>query len=520
MKNVLEIALALMLVGLSSCDNAGNVAPKLLSADPSSVNVYEPFSYTVVTDDEEGDAVTVSVVSMPEFLTWSDSTMTLSGTPLLGDAGSQSVVLDLSDGTDSRQVTLTFTVNNNLDISEGIVVLNSDVTTNTTWTSDKEYLLADQVFVKNGATLTIQPGTVIKGVPVNAAGLAPALIIEKGAKIEAVGTAAAPITFTSALPADMLPRRGTWGGVIILGNAPTNVGGESFVEGLVGVPFGGNDPDDNSGTLKYVRVWYGGRSIGQDNEINGITLAGVGRGTTIDYCEVAFNVDDGFECFGGTVDLKHCDVLFVGDDAFDTDLGYRGRAQFLFGLIGSDDGNRGFEMDNDGNNMDGTPRSHPTFANVTLVGAGSGAVCDNDDMIHLREGTSADFRNFIIYDGKENGVGIKDAPTLALITNTAPAGTDNDDLYFSANNIIFGCAAQFADSYGISALSTDPGFTVTGRENGSTVDPRPTTDLGTVDALIDDGFFDTTVDYKGAFAPAAELWLAGWSWLSEANRLP
>ncbi|NOZ03913.1 MAG: hypothetical protein GXO92_04800, partial [FCB group bacterium] len=291
-----------------------------------------------------------------------------------------------------------------------------NITENTTWAAKNEYILTGQTFVKPGVTLTIEAGTTIKANADDGNGLAPALIIERGAKIIADGTLENPITFTANLPESELPQRGTWGGLIILGKAPINVdGGESFVEGLVGIPFGGTDENDNSGILRYVRVWYGGRSIGQDNEINGISLAGVGRGTTIEHCEVAWNLDDGFEMFGGTVDLKYCTVLFVGDDAFDTDLGYRGRGQFLFALIGSEDGNRGFEMDNKANDdMDAQPRSKPQFHNVTLIGSGAGATADNDQVIRLREGTGGDFRNLLIVDGKEYGVKITDDATLAL----------------------------------------------------------------------------------------------------------
>ncbi|MCF7796573.1 MAG: hypothetical protein K9N36_02275, partial [Candidatus Marinimicrobia bacterium] len=269
--------------------------------------------------------------------------------------------------------------NNDNDNNTGDVVqLSGTISSNSTWTANKDYLLTGQTFVDSGVTLTIEAGTTIKSNADDGNGLAPALIIKRGAKIIANGSASAPITFTSSLPESELPQRGTWGGLIILGKAPINKpGSESFVEGLVGVPFGGDDAEDDSGILRYVRIWYGGRSIGQDNEINGLTLAGVGRGTTVEHVEVAWNLDDGIECFGGTVDLKYCSVLFVGDDAFDTDLGYTGRGQFLFALVASDDGNRGFEMDNDGSNMDAQPRSKPQFMNVTLVGSGTGSAADN-----------------------------------------------------------------------------------------------------------------------------------------------
>merc|ERR1719453_2529168 len=143
-----------------------------------------------------------------------------------------------------------------------------------------------------------------------------------------------------------LGARGKWGGLIILGSAPTNVAITSEVEGITGYTYGGTDPEDDSGTLKYVRVWHGGAIVGADNEINGITFAGVGSGTVVEYCEVAYNLDDGFEWFGGTVNVKYLSVLFGGDVSFDSDEGYQGKGQFLFTMLGST-GDHGTEMDSE-----------------------------------------------------------------------------------------------------------------------------------------------------------------------------
>ena len=405
------------------------------------------------------------------------------------------------------------------------VVLEGTITENTTLYASDTILLAGQTFVDSGVTLTIEAGTTIEALPDDGNGLAPCLVIKRGAKIMAQGTATNPITFTSYLPEDMRDR-GSWGGLIILGKAPINKsGGEAFVEGLVGVPYGGTDASDDSGVLEYVRVWYGGRSIGQDNEINGITLAGVGNGTTVEYCEVAFNLDDGFEMFGGTVDLKYCSVLFVGDDAFDTDLGYQGRGQYLFAMIGEDDGNRGFEMDNDGSDMDKSPRSQPKFSNVTIIASGdTSVVADNDQVLRLREGTGGDFRNMIIVDGKEYGVRITDDPTFSIATTTP--GADENYLYFSANNIIYNCkAGQFKEdstwnAFNVSwtAIDADPGVGAIGREDGGIVTVLPTTGgpaFNNIDAVISDDFFET-VTFKGAFG--STNWLLDWSWLDENGR--
>jgi hypothetical protein len=400
------------------------------------------------------------------------------------------------------------------------VVLSGDITDDMTLLAKDSIVLAGQTFVKSGVTLTIEKGTTIYSLPDDGNGLAPALIIERGAVIMAEGTATEPITFTSSLSQEALLRnpRANWGGLIILGHAPVNIG-ESYVEGLAGVPYGGDDPDDNSGVLKYVRVWYGGRSIGQDNEINGITLAGVGRGTTVEYCEVAYNLDDGFEMFGGTVNLKYCAAIFCGDDHFDTDLGYQGKGQFLLAVIGSDDGNRGFEMDNNGSNMDLQPRAFPQFHNVTIIGSGESASADNDQCIRLREGTGGDFRNMIIIEGKEHGVRITDEPTQALMINDLAGATAPDYLYFSPNNIIFDTPNAFKDDNGtFLAVDADPGLSFNGRESGGAINLLPAAGgsaFQDVEALPQDGFFES-VDFKGAFGTTN--WLEGWSILSETGR--
>ncbi|RLJ09446.1 MAG: hypothetical protein DRP15_03760, partial [Candidatus Aenigmatarchaeota archaeon] len=398
-----------------------------------------------------------------------------------------------------------------------VIEVSGTITENTTWTSDNEYLLVGQTFVDSGVVLTIEPGTVIKANSDDGTGLAPCLVITRGAKIIADGTKEHPITFTSSLPEDELPQRGTWGGLIILGNAPTNQG-ESFVEGLIGVPYGGNNPDDSSGVLRYVRVWYGGAVIGQDNEINGITFAGVGRKTVVEHCEVAWNLDDGFEFFGGTVNVRYLSAIFCGDDAFDTDEGYQGKGQFLFTIMGQDMCGRGFEMDNDGNNMDNQPRSFPQFANVTLIGPGGGNPANDgaDEMIRLREGTAGDFRNILIVDGNGYGLRVKDDITISLI---------GDSLKFSPNSIIYNCLlGQFHPDVSslLNAREIDPVLrSLEGRESDTgIIDPRPQAGspaFQNVDELPDDGFFEQT-DFIGAFGE--ELWLKGWSWLDEAGRLP
>lgn len=230
---------------------------------------------------------------------------------------------------------------------------------NETWTSDKIYIMTGKVVVGDGSTLTIEPGTIIKG----AAGegtLASALIIARGGKIIAKGTADQPIIFTSEqdniqvgqISGSNLDETqvGLWGGLIILGNAPISVetGVNSQIEGIPADDafgaYGGDDPTDNSGIISYVSVRHGGATIGEGNEINGITFGGVGSGTTVNNIEVVGNQDDGLEWFGGTVNVTNALVWAQGDDAFDIDQAYAGTVD-NFVYIAGPDSDHGLEID-------------------------------------------------------------------------------------------------------------------------------------------------------------------------------
>ena len=239
------------------------------------------------------------------------------------------------------------------------------------------YKIRGFVYVVNGARLTIEAGTVIKGE--KGASTRGALIITKGCQILAEGTADKPVVFTSD---QANPQRGDWGGVVLLGNAKTNAsfngvqgigsveGGVNNAEGL-GL-YGGTNDDDNSGTLSYVRIEYAGYAYLPDNELNGLTLAGVGRSTTVDHVEIFKANDDAIECFGGSVNLKH--TVFVGtlDDDFDTDNGWSGNVQF--GIVIRDSAiadiskSESFESDNDANGSALTPQTGGTYSNITVIG--------------------------------------------------------------------------------------------------------------------------------------------------------
>ncbi len=234
------------------------------------------------------------------------------------------------------------------------LVVSGFITENTTWTADNIYELAGKVVVDDGATLTIAPGTIIKGRE-GTGSLASALIVARGAKLNAAGTASNPIIFTSVLDNIQVGQlTGTnlteidnakWGGLIVLGFAPISAEEGDNEAQIEGIPadeeygrYGGSNsnPADNSGIMQYISIRHGGSLIGEGNEINGLTLGGVGSGTVIDHVEVVANLDDGIECFGGTVNIENAIVAFQGDDGIDLDQNYSGTIDNFFVLHGID----------------------------------------------------------------------------------------------------------------------------------------------------------------------------------------
>ncbi|MFM7770088.1 MAG: T9SS C-terminal target domain-containing protein, partial [Bacteroidota bacterium] len=260
-----------------------------------------------------------------------------------------------------------------------VVSGNIDINGRTTWTNNNIYILSGFVKVTANDTLVIQPGTIIKGDLVTKG----SLIIERDAYLHAEGTAEQPIVMTSQKSAGQRSY-GDWGGLIICGrgavNAPANAGngtaaGEAVVEGGVGSSYGGGanpEANDNSGIIRYVRIEFGGIPFQPNSEINGLTLCGVGNGTTIDHVQVSYCGDDAFEWFGGNVNVKNIIAYRNWDDDFDTDFGYQGNVQFALSVrdpqIADQSGSNGFESDNDAAGSTATPNTRAKFSNVTIIG--------------------------------------------------------------------------------------------------------------------------------------------------------
>jgi hypothetical protein len=282
---------------------------------------------------------------------------------------------------------------------------NGSGTGTVTWKTGDTIILEGLVFVNDGSILTIEPGVVIKGKP-GQEGAASALIVSRGAKIFAEGTALNPIIFTAfddQLNGNLGNQdRGLWGGVIILGNARLNsFPGESNIEGIpIGEPrgiYGGNNDNDDSGTLKYVSIRHGGTDIGLGNEINGLTLGGVGSKSTIEFIEIFANKDDGLEIFGGTVRCRYIVSAYCGDDQFDTDEGYRGYGQFWFAVT-DETGESCAEHDGGTNPVTAFPYAIPNIYNVTYIG---NQIVAEKPVMSFNDNAGGNYANSIFITGKK-----------------------------------------------------------------------------------------------------------------------
>ena len=395
-------------------------------------------------------------------------------------------------------------------IDKPVVVVTGEVSGTETWSSARHYVLRGAVFVRDGATLNIEPGTRVVG----ESGSVGTLIVQRGGRLNAIGTRQAPIVFTSDQPVGSRAR-GDWGGIIINGRAPVNIeGGEGVGEAETGV-YGGSDPNDDSGSLRYVRVEFAGTEFSPDNELNGIAFQGVGRGGTYEYIQVHMNRDDGLEWFGGTADIKHAVVSNAADDSFDWTFGWTGRAQFIAVHQRSDDADWAIEADNNEFNNNLLPRANPQIYNMTICGdpdRNEGA--ESVRAVLFRRGTAVTFRNFLITGSKNLGLQIDGGATLAQVSNgTTQIGA----------GVIWGPATPLHPSVApLVASGRFPGVVV-GADAGLSLecfnheqpDFRPTgiaTLAGGQLAPIqppNDGFFEA-VTFIGAVGPF-EDWTAGWT---------
>lgn len=259
------------------------------------------------------------------------------------------------------------------------------------------YKLTGRLVVENGGKLTIRPGVKIEATTVAANEFASVryIAVAQGGRIDVQGTASNPVVMTAE---QNIP--GSWGGLVLCGKAPINKGETASAE-VSDLTYGGSDVNDNSGSIKYLRIEYSGFAYNSEKEFNGLSMFGVGRGTTIEYVQIYEGSDDGFEWFGGTVDARHLIVNNisdeVGDDLFDWTEGWNGTGENWYG-VRKNDGNRGIEADNNSNNHLADPISSPLIRNLTLIGNGEGG--SEPQAIKMRVGTQGVFDNVVLADWK------------------------------------------------------------------------------------------------------------------------
>jgi hypothetical protein len=315
--------------------------------------------------------------------------------------------------------------------------LTGNITTTTTLTSDKEWILKGYVYVTDGAKLIIQPGTIIKS-DISEKG---ALCIERGAQIVAEGTVAKPIVFTSGRPAgERTP--GDWGGIVILGRAKTNRTSEPTIEGGIGRAYGGTNDLDNSGILKYVRIEYAGIAAMPNSEINALTLGGVGSGTIIENVQTIYANDDAFEFFGGTVNAKNLYAYGTADDDYDFDFGYRGKVSNSVSkrdpqFVDNGDAGNGVECDNDGTGSSAEPFTHPILDGIILIGPNDATALTNHNLaMRWRRATQFEVYNSTIIGYMKGGFSMESNETAQFYKDGISKFQNNKIGSFNGLNFI------------------------------------------------------------------------------------
>jgi len=354
-----------------------------------------------------------------------------------------------------------------------------------------------------------------------------ALIIERGAKIIASGTKDNPIVFTSGKPIGSRAP-GDWGGIILLGKAPTNrpLDPAPVIEGGVGRQYGGNNPLDESGILRYVRIEYAGIAAEPGSEINGLTCGGVGSGTIIENVMISYANDDAFEFFGGTVNAKNLISFATADDDFDFDFGYTGKIQFAIAMrkpdfVDAGDAGNGIECDNDASGTNATPITRPQLSNFTLVGPNdaTGTAANHNFSMRWRRRTQFVLRNSVLIGHPDAGFSMESDGTLndyfinglsEFRNNLIHASTN---IYRTSNSSIC-TAAQMqakAENEGCITLASSAAAQLTSPFFSTTPNFLPKTGSPALSGASFTGMnpFFTAATYRGAMGSTD--WTSGWA---------
>ncbi len=448
------------------------------------------------------------------------------------ELGMHTIVVQVRDASGLRVLKSAY---QKIGVVDGFEDITGNIDATRTLVNTKAYRLRGTVFVRNNATLIIDPGTFILGQP----GSQPpsALIVSRNGRIYANGSRTRPIIMTSA-QAFGARTRGDWGGLVLLGKAPVNVGanadpnrpsgaGEFSIEGLPAsedTRYGGTDPDHNCGLMRYVRVEYAGSILSPNNELNSFTWGGCGKATVAEYLQAIYGLDDSFEWFGGTMDAKYLVGGLGADDYVDYQLGYTGRIQYgVFYQSKDSNGNRGIEGDNSEYNFSATPQSKPQFYNMTFVGSGvTGFDEAQSPGLYIRRGAGAEFNNMVVTNFFSTGVFAADAATQASLDAGNVSmngillwgngiGTNAANTVAGQVDAALGTFAAGTRGQGRNFLSLDPML----RRPFEFSDPdfRPMTGSPVFRANWiqppDDGFFDQSATFSGGMGDFN--WMEEWT---------
>ena len=408
-----------------------------------------------------------------------------------------------------KRIYAKFVVSEAPEVVLGADGVDTEISTDTTWTNDTIYRIRHQVFVNPGATLAIEPGTLILASGQNAV-----LVVEKGGKIMAEGRREAPIVMTCDQPVGQRSS-GCWGGLIVLGNAPMTRG-TGLAEGVIPETrpaYGGDDPMDSSGVLRYVRVEFAGVDFNPETQPNAFGFHGVGAGTVIDHIQAHEAEDDGIEFFGGTADCMYCVSSGSKDDSLDWAFGWQGTGQFLF-LQQDTSGDNGIEADNDNQGFDRMPRSHPKLYNLTLVG---GLAQDlntfSGDGMRIRVGTAVTARNVVLTGFGNDALDVRSGSAGLFMDGTSSIS----NAILHANGGKSG-ADQINGGVEGQIMFRDAEPMLVNVRYEANPDPRPMLGspalaIGSAATPPSNGRLDTSAQYVGAFG--AENWLEEWTFFGD-----
>jgi hypothetical protein len=413
-------------------------------------------------------------------------------------------------------------------------VLTGTIETSVTLPRGK-YTLRGYVFVAGGSTLTFAPGTIIVSDSVQKG----ALIIEKNAKLFAEGTATQPIIFTSGRP-PATRQPGDWGGIVLLGNAPTNRATPPVIEGGINRTYGGNVPNDNSGALRYVRIEFAGIAADPNSEINSLTMGGVGSATVIEYIQTSYGNDDSYEFFGGVNNARYLVAYATADDDFDFDFGFRGNLQFGIALrdpsfVDPGDAANGVECDNDGTGTNAQPITKPTLSNFTWVGpnnqpASNGQVLTRHNFnMRWRRATQFETHNSILMcynlggfaiESDSTGQAYKDGRSLFrnnlvhAVRDPYLIGTATGGVPTVRPEIITAPQMRtLAESQGCITFTDHTAIGLTAPLNLTAPNFTPITGSPALSgaSFVGLGSFFTPTTHRGAVGLGATNWLSGWT---------